>query len=539
MVDLILINGKIHTMDKERNIVEAIGINGDIIEKIGTNEEIMALKNNSTKIIDLEGKVVLPGFNDSHMHLLSYGYSLNRIDLGGAKSIEEINCIIKNIIEEKDMEKGEWVNGRGWNQDYFIGEKRFPTRYDLDKISLEHPILIGRACGHIVIVNSKALELLNITKDTPQVDGGHFDLDENGEPLGIFRENALGLVYSKLPNPTVDDIKHMMVRAIEDLNKNGVTSVGTDDFDAFPDVDYEKIILAYQELKEENKLKVRVYEQFLIQDKDRLQGFIDKGYGSSWGDKFFKLGPLKLLVDGSLGARTAALTEDYSDDYNNKGITKLLQDELDIIVDLANQYNIQVAIHGIGDRAMYMALESIEKALDKNPRDNHRHGIVHCQITDEELLNKFAELKIIAYIQPIFLDYDWKIVRSRVGENRERTSYNWKTMLDKNITIACGSDSPVETFNVMKGIYEAVTRKDLDGNPQGGWLPEQKLTVDEAVYGYTMGGAYASFEENIKGSLEEGKLADMVVLSKDIFNMEEDSIKDVEVVATIFGGELV
>ncbi|MBU5255602.1 amidohydrolase [Tissierella praeacuta] len=538
-MDLILINGKIHTMNKERNIVEAIGINGDIIENIGTNEEIMALKNNSTKIIDLEGKVVLPGFNDSHMHLLSYGYSLNRIDLGGAKSIEEINCIIKNIIEEKDMEKGEWVNGRGWNQDYFIGEKRFPTRHDLDKISLEHPILIGRACGHIVVVNSKALELLNITKDTPQVDGGHFDLDENGEPLGIFRENALGLVYSKLPNPTVDDIKHMMVRAIKDLNKNGVTSVGTDDFDAFPDVDYEKIILAYQELKEENKLKVRVYEQFLIQDKDRLQGFIDKGYGSSWGDKFFKLGSLKLLVDGSLGARTAALTEDYSDDYNNKGITKLLQDELDIIVDLANQYNIQVAIHGIGDRAMYMALESIEKVLDKNPRDNHRHGIVHCQITDEELLNKFAELKIIAYIQPIFLDYDWKIVRSRVGENRERTSYNWKTMLDKNITIACGSDSPVETFNVMKGIYEAVTRKDLDGNPQGGWLPEQRLTVDEAVYGYTMGGAYASFEENIKGSLEEGKLADMVVLSKDIFNMEEDSIKDVEVVATIFGGELV
>jgi len=538
-VDLILINGKIHTMDEERNIVEAIGIKGDIIEKRGSNEEIMTLKNNNTKIIDLEGKVVLPGFNDSHMHLLSYGYSLNRIELGGANSIDQINSVIKNVIEEKAIEKGEWVNGRGWNQDYFIGEKRFPTRYDLDNISLEHPILIGRACGHIVVVNSKALELLNITKDTPQVDGGHFDLDENGEPLGIFRENALGLVYSKLPSPTVEDIKNMMVRAIEDLNKYGVTSVGTDDFDAFPDVDYEKIILAYQELKEENKLKVRVYEQFLIQDKHKLQSFIDKGYSTSWGDKFFKLGPLKLLVDGSLGARTAALTEAYSDDCNNKGITKLSQDELDIIVDLANQYNIQLAIHGIGDRAMYMALESIEKALDKNPKDNHRHGIVHCQITDEELLNKLAELQIIAYIQPIFLDYDWKIVRSRVGEDRESTSYNWKTMLDKNITIACGSDSPVETFNVMKGIYEAVTRKDLEGNPQGGWLPEQKLTVDEAVYGYTMGGAYASFEENIKGSLEEGKFADIVVLSKDIFNIEEDNIKDVEVVATIFGGELV
>lgn len=538
-MDLILVNGKIYTMDKERSIAEAIAVKGDIIEKVGSTEEIMALRKDHTKIIDLEGKIILPGFNDSHMHLLSYGHSLNRIDLGRAKSIEDINNIIKTVIEETAIQKGEWVNGRGWNQDYFQGEKRFPTRYDLDNISLEHPILIGRACGHVVVVNSKALELLNITKDTPQVEGGHFDLDENGEPLGIFRENALGLVYSKLPSPTVEDIKAMMVRAIKDINRYGITSIGTDDFDAFPDVDYEKIILAYEELKEENKLKVRAYQQFLIHDKNRLQGFIDKGYSTSWGDKFFKMGPLKLLVDGSLGARTAALVEPYSDDNSTNGITKLTQGELDNLVDLAHKNNIQTAIHGIGDKAMYMAFESIEKALDNNPREDHRHGIVHCQITDEYLLDKFAELNVLAYIQPIFLDYDWKIVKDRVGKDREKTSYNWKSMIDKNIPIACGSDAPVEILDVLKGVYEAVTRKDLEGNPYGGWLPNQKLTVDEVVYGYTMGGAYASFEENIKGSLEKGKLADMVLLSQDIFNIEEDMIKDVEVLATILGGEVV
>ena len=188
---------------------------------------------------------------------------------------------------------------------------------------------------------------------------------------------------------------------------------------------------------------------------------------------------------------------------------------------------------------MYMSMDSIEKALKKYPREDHRHGIVHCQITDEVLLNRFKDLDLVAYIQPIFLDYDWKIVRDRVGEELEKTSYNWKTMVDKGVNIACGSDAPVETFNVLYGIYEAVTRKDLQGNPKEGWLPEQSLTVDEAVYGYTMGGAYSTFEENIKGSIEEGKQADLVVLSRNIFEIPAEEIKDVEVLTTIFNGRIV
>ena len=538
-MDLILINGKIYTMDESRTMAEAIAVENHIIKAIGSTEEILKLKKDNTIIHDLEGKALLPGFNDSHMHLVNYGYSLTQVNLIGVPTIEELNERVANFVSENQIEEGKWVRGRGWNQDYFIGEKRFPTRYDLDKISTTNPIVVTRACGHVVVANTKALKILNIGRDTKQVEGGHFDLDKDGEPTGVFRENAVGLIYNSLPTPTVEEIKNMMVKAIEHMNKEGITSVGTDDFEAFPDRNYENILKAYNELKEENKLNIRVYEQCLLPSIDRLQGFIDKGYKTSMGDNLFKIGPLKLLIDGSLGARTAALVEPYSDDPTTVGITTATEEELDSLVDLAHRNNIQVAIHGIGDKAMYMAFSSIEKSLRDNPRDDHRHGIVHCQITDEYLLDRFKELNAVAYIQPIFLDYDWKIVKDRVGEEREKTSYNWKTMVNKGVAIACGSDSPVETFDVMKGIYEAVTRKDLAGNPTDGWLPEQKLTVDEAVYGYTMGGAYASFEEDIKGSLEVGKLADMVVLSSDIFHIDEDDIKDVNIHMTILGGKIV
>jgi predicted amidohydrolase YtcJ len=364
-------------------------------------------------------------------------------------------------------------------------------------------------------------------------------VDNDNEPLGIFRENALGLIYNALPNPTVEEIKDLILKAVNDLNKCGITSVGTDDFESLPGKDYEKVIKAYKELKEENKLNMRVYEQCLLPSKNKLLEFLEKGYKTGLGDENFKIGPLKILLDGSLGARTAALNQPYSDCPSAEGIVTLTQEELDEIVDLAHKNNMQLAIHAIGDRTMYMAFNSIEKLIKENVKENYRHGIVHCQITDEYLLNKFKELDVIAYIQPIFLDYDWHIVKDRVGEKREKTSYNWKSLINKGVKTANGSDAPVETFNVLKGIYEAVTRKDLYGLPEGGWLPDQKLTVKEAVYGYTMGGAYASFEENIKGSIEKGKLADLVVLSEDIFSINEDMIKNVNVEMTVFNGKIV
>lgn len=538
-MDKIFINSKIYTMDKDRSIYEALGVNRNKIEALGSNDEVLSLKDNDTEIIDLKGKTIVPGFNDSHVHLLNYGYSLKQVNLMGINSLEEINERVREFISKEQIREGQWVRGRGWNQDYFQGEKRFPTKYDLDQISTEHPIVMTRVCGHVGVVNSKALEMLNIDKDTPQFEGGQFDLDNKGEPIGIFREMALNVITDSIPEPSLKDVKDMMRSAIYEMNKCGITSVGTDDFETLPGKDYELVIKAYNELKSEKKLNMRIYEQCLIPSLPRLEDFFKKGYKTGWGDEFFKIGPLKLLVDGSLGARTAALVKPYEDEKDNYGITLLTQEDLDKLVSLSSKNDSHVIIHGIGDRAMYMAFESMEKDLSKRPRKDHRHGIVHCQITDELLLDKFKELDVVAYIQPIFLDYDWDIVSKRVGKDREKTSYNWKGMVDRGVKIACGSDAPVETFNVLYGIYEAVTRKDLSGNPEGGWLIDQALTVDEAIYGYTMGGSFASFEEDIKGSLEPGKLADMVVLSGDIFTINPHNIKDILVEKTILDGNII
>lgn len=538
-MDLILINGKIRTLNDNYPIVEAVAVKGNIIQNIGMSEDLLKLKINDTKVIDLHGKTVVPGFNDSHMHLVNYGYTLMQADLNSVRSMDELQSKILSYIDENKIEPSSWIRARGWNHDYFNDEKRFPNRHDLDKISSDYPILATRTCGHVTCVNSKALEVLNITKNTPQVDGGHFDLDESGEPLGIFRENALSMVYDALPNPTVEEIKQMIMNAVSDMNVHGITSAQTDDFESLPGKDYDNIMRAYLELKDEGKLTMRIYEQCLIPDIDNLKKFFNKGYGTGWGDEIFKIGPLKLLLDGSIGARTAALNEPYSDDPDTTGILTTTMEDLCEIVNLAHENNNQIAIHGIGDKAMYMAIDAIERSITKTPDPDHRHGIVHAQITDEHILNKLSELNMVTYIQPFFLDYDWKIVKDRVGEQREKTSYNWKTMLEKNIPISCGSDAPVDSLNVMYGIYEAVTRKDIDGNPNTGWLVNQALTVEEALTGYTLGGAYTSFEENIKGSIEPGKLADMVVLSEDIFQISKDSIKDVKIDMTIFDGKII
>jgi predicted amidohydrolase YtcJ len=537
-MDLILINGKIHTMDKLKPTAEAVVIKAETIVMVGSSEDAIKLKTDCTEIIDLQGKVLLPGFNDSHMHLLNFGLSLRMVDLNGVKAIDEIIERTKSFIEAKGIEKGRWIQGRGWNQDYFQGEKRFPTRYDLDMISAEHPIALSRACGHVCIVNSKALELMGITKDTPQVDGGYFDLDQEGEPLGIFRENALSLIYEKISSPKVPEVKAIIKEAAAYANSKGLTSVQSDDLESIPGGSSELVLQAYNELKEEG-LTLRVNEQCLLPDMNKLKKFLHKGYRTGYGNELFKIGPLKLLADGSLGARTAALCEPYADDKSTSGILVYDQKELEELVKLAHDSHMQVAVHGIGDKTMYMALEALEKALKDNPQEDHRHSIVHCQITDEVLLDKFRDMKVTAHIQPIFLHYDIHIVESRIGKEKAKRAYAFKTMNDKGIHIGMGTDCPVEPLDVMPCIYCAVTRKDLKGYPEKGWLPEERLSLEEAVYNYTMGSAYASFEDNIKGSITEGKLADLVVLSEDIFEVKPERIKDIKVEMTFLGGKLV
>lgn len=537
-MELIIFNGNIVTMDKENPKAQAVAVKSGKIVRVGKDNEVLSLKTDQTKVIDLKGKLLLPGFNDSHMHLLGYGTSLVKANLIGTTSVEDLIEKMKAFLKDSNVQIGQWVEGRGWNHDFF-NVKRFPTRYDLDKISTEHPLIATRACGHVAVVNSKALELAEVTRDTPQVEGGHFDLDENGEPLGILREKAINLVLCCVPQPSVEDIKSILIMAAKNASEAGLTSVQTDDFEALSGTDFTTIIKAYQELTEKGDFPLRVYEQCLLPTTDKLKRFFSLGYNTGIGDEFFKIGPLKLLADGSLGARTAYMCEPYADDPTTQGIAVYNQEQLDELIFMAHNAGMQIAVHCIGDKIMYMTFESYEKALKEKPKKDHRHSIIHCQITDNTLLDKYRDNNVIAHIQPIFIDYDLHIVESRVGKEKASTSYNWKSMLNRGVHVACGSDSPVEPFNVLRGIYCAVTRKDLKGYPEKGWLPDQKLTVYEAVHGYTLGAAFASFEEDIKGSITPGKLADFVVLSDDIFEIAPENIKDVEVLTTIVDGKIV
>ena len=535
-MDTIFYNGKVYTMEPGWDPQTAVAVQDGIIQRVGSDEEILALKTEQTQLIDLQEKTMLPGFTDSHMHLLSYGYSLEKVNFYSARCIDDLVALAKDFLAQRPYLT--WLQGRGWNQEYWP-ENRFPTRYDLDRISTDIPMSFTRACGHIIVVNSKALEVMGITKETLQPFGGQFDLDENGEPLGIFREAARDFVYDTLPDLTVEDIKRMLKNGMDELVKAGITEVQTDDFEALPAGQYQKVLDAYHALEDEGALKVRIFEQCLLASQPLLEQFLTEGHYTGEGSPMFRIGPLKLMADGSLGGRTAYLARPYADDPSTEGIPVFTQEQLDKLILTAQQGSMMAAVHCIGCGAAEMTMQAIEKAQLTCPRPDLRHAIVHCQITDKALLEKFEKLNVLAHIQPAFIDDDIPIVEARVGKELTQTSYNWKTLQDSGVHIAGGSDSPVIDFSVMNGIYCAVTRQRLNGEPAGGWLPDQKLTVEEAVRAYTMGGAYASYDECVRGTIRNGKYADLVVLDRDLFEIPAEEIKDITIRLTVVNGTVV
>lgn len=526
-------NGAVYTGNLP--LCQAFVVEDGVFIKVGTNEEALALKEQGDEAVDLEGSFVCAGFNDSHMHLLNYGNALGMADLSlHTSSLAQMKDYMKEFIRERSPKPGAWVKGRGWNHDYFSDERRFPDRHDLDQISTDHPICLTRTCGHACVINTKALELIGVTKDTPQVEGGRFELDQAGEPNGIFRENAMDLVYDSLPQPSKEDIKEMIVSASKELNRFGVTSSQTDDFLAFSNVAYESVIEAYRELESEGKMTVRVCQQSQFTSLSGLKDFLEKGYNTGWGSSWFRIGPLKMLGDGSLGARSAYLSQPYSDDPSTRGIPIFTRNQFEEMVCFANSHGMQVAIHAIGDGILDDILAAYQKALKECPRENHRHGVVHCQITRPEQLEAFGRMSLHAYIQSIFLDYDIHIVEERVGKERASTSYNFKTLY--NITHASnGSDCPVELPDALKGIQCAVTRTTVKDHT-GPYLPSQAMTVQEALDSYTAEGAYASFEEHVKGRIAPGMMADFVILSSSPFDTPAGQLAQIEVKATYVDG---
>lgn len=534
-------NANVQTVDKENPKAESFIVKDSKFLFVGSEEDSRKkLEGKEFDEINLESNLVLPGFNDSHLHFLHYAKGLLNVNLTGTRSIDELKTRLKEKLESRDKEDNFWLEGEGWNQDYFVDEKRFPTKEDLDEVSTEVPILIMRACFHIGVLNSKGLELLELNSSNASEYGDLIEVFPNGEPNGVIKENLLENVKSKKPGFDYDLTKDILLKAQEKAFEQGLTSVQSDDFGYVPNQDFNLLFDLFKDLYEEDKLKLRISEQCLFLNVKDEEKFFNEEYHYGWGNETYRISTVKILSDGSLGARTAALRNGYNDDSSTKGIMLFTQEELDEMVLLSHENKCPVAIHGIGDRAIEMALNSIEKAKKTYPDIKLRHGIVHCQITDEELLNRFKELEVMALVQPIFIDYDMNIVSDRVGEELSKTSYAWKTMKDKGINVSFGTDAPVEPFDTMPNIYSAVTRKNITGDEEKTYIEKEKMSMEDAIYAYTYESAYASGEEEIKGTISPGKLADFIVLDKDLFNLENDKeILDTKVLETYVGGQLV
>lgn len=527
-------NAKVYT--GELPLQEAFIVENDHFTFVGSTEDALK-QGNYDNSIDLNGSFVCAGFNDSHMHLLGYGQTISnaRLERHTERLADVIRCL-QDFSANRLTHSG-WIVGRGWNQDYFTDVQRMPNRYDLDKVSLEHPVCAVRACGHALAVNSRALEILGITAQTPQPEGGEIGMSQ-GEPNGLFFDNAMDIVYSSMAAPSKDLLKEMIRSACRSLNSYGVTSCQSDDYCVFASLPWQTVNEAFLELEQEGELTVRVYEQANFTSLDALKEFIAAGNRTGTGTEFFRIGPLKMLGDGALGARTAFLTAPYADAPDTQGLSVFTQDVFNEMIGYANEEGMQVAIHAIGDGCLDCVLSAIDKALAEHPRADHRHGIVHCQITRPDQLRHIAEQKLHVYAQSIFLDYDTAIVKDRVGEERASTSYSWKTLMNLGATVSNGTDSPVELPFALGGIQCSVTRQNLKGTLPP-YLPHEAFTVQEALDSYTSQGAYASFEENKKGKIAEGMLADFVVLENDPFAVDASCIKDIKVLATHLGGKAV
>ncbi len=529
-MDKIYKNGKIYV--KKGHFEEAMLTSDGLIKNVGTDDNI--LQNSCDEVIDLKGKTVLPGLNDSHLHINMIGSNMNSCMLTDAKSIDDVIRIGKDYLSKNpDVEV---LVGKGWNQDNFAkGEKRLLNRHDLDKISTDIPLVFDRVCIHVTVGNSKALEILGVTKDT-EVDGGKIELGPDGEPNGVFNENAVRYLQSIIPLKTKDGIEKDFLMAMDYAISVGLTSVQSCDI---MNKDYKKVFETIQGIADSGRLKFRYGHQYNFQEIDDFRDYLKTEHlNGRYDEKFYSKGALKLFKDGSLGARTALMQKDYNDAPGERGVEALSDEQLYKLCRLAADKDIRVITHAIGDGAIQSVIDTYEKILDDGV-NTLRHGIVHNQITTRKQLEKIAELKLAVMYQPIFLQSDIPIINSRVGDDLAETSYAFNTLYQMGAPVSLSTDSPVEDCNPFENIYVAVNRMRFDGTPEGGYYPNENMSVEDAIDAYTFMSAYNEFKEDFKGRLKPGYVADMVVLNRDIFTIDTKEIKDIKVDQTIVDGKTV
>lgn len=534
-MDTILFNGNFYSLDEMYKNCTAVAIKNGIIIRMGNDEEILALAEKDTKVIDLEGKFVLPGFVDSHMHFLGIAQQADLVDLTETKSFAEaVELCLAQMEKLNDTKK--WVLATGFNQDYW-DIKTMPTRNDLDTISKEYPVVFRRACGHISICNTKGLEVLGILNERKNDTKFEMGFYADGTPSGFLYETTQGLYMNVQPEPSFEDLKRMIINCANYAASKGITEVHTDDFVFNLEDGGKSIMSMFKYLASTNELPIRIYQQCSLREDETLTEFLENG--NCTGDNYglYKIGPLKLMADGSLGAHTAWMRKPYLNEPETCGTGNMTDEKAYSLMKKAHDAGMQIAVHCIGDAALEQTLNMYRRIQQENPRPDCRHGIVHCQIMDEELQNRFKEDNILAYVQPIFLKSDMNIVDDCVGTKIAKQSYNWRRFCDMGIHQSGGSDCPVEPFDILPNLQYAVTRKNPDTGKE--WYAENSVTLEEAIKMFTYEGAYASFSENLKGTLSVGKYADLVVLDNNLFEIDPDVIRDTAVLMTMVNGRIV
>jgi predicted amidohydrolase YtcJ len=511
---LVIHNANIITLNPDQPRAQAVAVQDGRIVAVGSNTEIRKHVGNSTEIIDVKNKTVVPGLVDCHVHMTEFGFFLQSPDLKNTQSIKEMQ---QRLREHASKTRSGWILGGRWDHEK-LAEKRYLTRWDLDAAISDRPVFLVRVCGHIGVANSEALRLAGITEKTV-VEDGEIELDEaSGQPDGILKENAMHLIWKKVPKPSLEVLEEAGMLACTKAVEAGLTGVhwlveSTDEIQAITNLDSE------------GKLPLRVYLGVSPKLLDRR---VNLHLSTRPSNSKIRFGFVKLFADGSLGSRTAALEEPYSDEPSSNGLLLHDKTELCQLVLKSHKTGLQIAVHAIGDRAVEAVLDAYEEALKRFPQKDHRHRIEHCSILNPELIQRMKSLNLIASVQPHFVVSDFWLV-DRVGEERARWAFPFRTLTREGIVVASGSDCPVEKIDPLLGVWAAVAQRDSD----------ESLTVKEALETYTLNAAYASFEEDDKGTIEVGKLADFTILSDDLFNMEPDMIRKAAVEMTIVEGKVV
>jgi predicted amidohydrolase YtcJ len=527
--DLVILNASVHTMDKEKPTAAAVAVLGNRIVAVGSTKEIQALAGRQTRVIDAGKKVVVPGFNDSHVHWLMGGFSITNVDLRDAKSPEEFARRLGD--HAKKLPKGRWILGGDWDHEKWPGTP-LPTKEMIDAVTPDNPVFVNRTDGHMALANSLALKLAGVTKDTKDVPGGLIVRDpKTGEPTGVLKDAALDLVDKAVPERSFEEKLGAARAATAHAASVGVTSV--QDMSAGDDTGL------YQYMLERGDLNTRIYGMFSIV---RWETLGKTGVRGGFGNDILRVGGLKGFADGSLGSSTALFFEPYSDTPNTRGLLfdQMLPEGIMLQrAEAADKKGLQVMIHAIGDEANMRILDIYKQVDEKNGPRDRRFRIEHAQHLRASDIPRFGKQHVIASMQPYHCADDGRWCDKRIGPERSKGTYAFRSLLDTGAALAFGSDWTVAPLNPMEGLKAAVTRQTLDGKHPKGWVPEQKITLDEAIYAYTVGSAYAEFAERIKGSITPGKLADLVLLDRDIYKIDPLEIDKTKVLLTVMDGQVV